>query len=317
MSRSARVVVATAYGGPETLQVVGQPVAEPGPGEALLEVRAAGINPIDWKRYSGAFGNDPAQLPMRLGAEAAGVVRAVATREQGPAGPISEGDEVIAFRIAGAYAERVIVPVSALVPKPQALSWEQAGGLMLTGVTAIHALTATGVGRGDTLLVHGASGGVGLMVVQLAVVRGARVIGTASLARHDELRALGAEPVVYGDGLAERVRELAPDGVDAAIDAVGTDEAIDVSLAVVADRDRIATIAAFARGAQEGIKLLGGGPGADPGTELRDAARLELVALCADGRLTVSARPFPLEGAARAHEEGIAGRANGKMVLVP
>src|SRR5690348_14243609 len=131
MSASARVVLATAYGGPEVLRVVDEPVADPGPGEALLEVRAAGVNPVDWKRYSGAMGHDAAQLPMRLGSEAAGVVRALAGGEQGPAGPIAEGDEVIAFRIAGAYAERVVVPVSALVPKPAALSWEQAGGLML------------------------------------------------------------------------------------------------------------------------------------------------------------------------------------------
>jgi len=299
---TARVVVAEAYGGPEVLALREEPAPEAGPGEVLLEVRAAGINPVDWKRYSGAFGTDPAELPMRLGFEASGV---------------ADGREVIAFRIAGAYASHVVVPESALVPKPAALSWEQVGGLMLTGVTAVHALGATGVGEKDTLLLHAASGGVGLMAVQIARARGARVIGTASERHHDRLRALGAEPVVYGPGLADRVRELAPDGVDAAIDAVGSDEAIDVSLALVPNRSRIATIAAFGRAAQDGFKALGGGPGADPGTEIRDAARFELVELVERGRLTVDAQAFPLADVAAAHEAGIAGRADGKLVLVP
>jgi NADPH:quinone reductase-like Zn-dependent oxidoreductase len=299
---SARVVVAEAYGGPEVLALREEPVPEPGAGEVLLDVRAAGVNPIDWKRYSGAFGRDPAELPMRLGNEAAGV---------------AGGREVIAFRIGGAYATHVVVPESALVPKPAALSWEQAAGLMLAGVTAMHALVATGVGEEDTLLLHAASGGVGLMAVQIARARGARVIGTASERHHERLRALGAEPVVYGEGLADRVRALAPDGVDAAIDAVGTDEAIDVSLELVPNRSRIATIAAFGRAQAEGFKALGGGPGADPGTEIRDAARFELVELVERGELTVDARAFPLADVAAAHEAGIAGRADGKLVLVP
>jgi NADPH:quinone reductase-like Zn-dependent oxidoreductase len=299
---TATVVVAEAYGGPEVLALREAPVPEPGPGEVLLEVRAAGVNPVDWKRYSGAFGTDPAELPMRLGFEAAGV---------------ANGREVIAFRIAGAYATHVAVPESALVPKPAALSWEQAGGLMLTGATAVHCVLATGVGERDTLLLHAASGGVGLMAVQVARARGARVIGTASERHHERLRALGAEPVAYGPGLADRVRELAPDGVDAAIDAVGTDEAIDVSLALVPNRSRIATIAAFGRAGEAGIRALGGGPGADPGTEIRDAARFELVELAEQGKLTVDARAFPLAEVAAAHEAGIAGRAGGKLVLVP
>ncbi len=141
--------------------------------------------------------------------------------------------------------------------------------------TAVHAVSAVGIGEGETLLVHGASGGVGRVAIQVARARGARVIGTASPAHHEELRALGAEPVAYGEGLLERVRAIAPDGVDAAIDTIGTDEAMDVSLALVAERDRIATIANFRRGFTEGIKVLGGAQGADPGVEIRQAARLE------------------------------------------
>jgi NADPH:quinone reductase len=317
MSEDALVVVATAYGGPEVLRLVSEQVAEPGPGQVLLEVRAAGVNPVDWKAYSGQMGNDPAALPMRLGSEAAGVVAAVGPGVDGPAGKVSVGDEVITFRIAGAYAERVVVGADAVVPKPAALSFEQAGGLLLAGTTAVHAVRAVGVGEGETLLVHGASGGVGRVAIQVAWARGARVIGTASPAHHEELRALGAEPVAYGDGLLERVRAIAPDGVDAAIDTIGTDEAMDVSLALVAERDRIATIANFRRGFTEGINVLGGAPGADPGVEIRAAARLELVRLADEGKLTLKAVSYPLSDVAAAHRESIAGHPAGKLVLVP
>lgn len=313
----SRVVVATAFGGPEVLSVVEQPDAPPGPGEAVVDVRAAGINPADWKAYSGEFGRDDSRLPLRLGYEVAGVVSAVGEGATGPAGPVAAGDEVIGFRVQGGYADRLVVPASALVPKPAGLDWPAAAGLMLTGATAVHALTATAVGEGDTVLVHGAAGGVGLALVQLARVRGARVIGTAGEDGADLVARLGGEPVRYGPGLADRVRALAPDGVAAAVDAVGTDEAVDVSLELVADRSRIASIAAFGR-ADTGIQLLGNGPGADPGTEVRDAARLELVRLVADGRFeVVMAGAFPLDDVAAAHRQGMAGHTHGKLVLLP
>lgn len=209
------------------------------------------------------------------------------------------------------------MPASAVLPKPTELTFEQAAGLMLTGTTAVHALTATAVRTGDTVLVHGASGGVGLMVVQIAKAKGAHVIGTASLTRHQYLHQLGAQPVEYGDGLTERIRELDTD-VDAAIDCIGTDEAVDASLELVADRSRIATIAAFARAPQVGIKALGGGPGADPGADIRDAARLELVSLVEEGALDVLvAGTRPLAQAADAHRTVIEGHTHGKAVLVP
>ncbi len=312
----ARVVVATAFGGPEVLAVVEQAVEGPAVGEVRIAVRAAGINPIDWKLYSGLMGADAA-LPMRLGFEAAGVVTEVGAEAVGPAGPVAVGDEVIAYQVNGGYADELVVPAAAVVPKPAAMSWEAAGGLMLAGATAVHALAAAGVGAGETVLVHAAAGGVGLMVVQIAVAGGARVLGTASARNHDYLRELGVEPTTYGDGLADRVRELAPEGVDAAIDCIGTDEAVDVSLELVADRDRIVSIAAFPRGAEVGIKMIGGGPGADPGTELRSAARLQLTALVEQGKLEVRARSFALEDTAEAHREGQAGHVVGKLVLVP
>jgi NADPH:quinone reductase-like Zn-dependent oxidoreductase len=313
-----RVVVATAFGGPEVLAVVEQEVGPPGPGEALLDVRAAGVNPADWKSYTGAFGRDPGRLPLRLGYEAAGVVADLGDDAVGPAGPLWVGDEAIAFRASGTYAERIIVPVTSLVPKPREMSWEAAAGLMLAGATAFHALTVVDVAVGDTVLVHGAAGGVGLMVVQLAAIRGARVIGTAGKDGFDLLRGFGVVPVRYGEGLADRVRALAPEGIDAAVDTVGTDEAVDVSVELVPDRGRVVTIAAFARGADLGVRRIGGGPGADPGTAVRDTARLELARLVTEGRLTVLVDGvFPLDRVADAHREGMRGHTHGKLALVP
>lgn len=311
-------VQAVSYGGPEVLELAEVDLAPPGAGEVAIEVRAAGVNPIDTKVYSGLMGADPAALPKRLGFEAAGVVTAVGPDAIGPEGPVAVGDEVIAFRIDGAYADHVVVPASAVTPKPAALGWPEAGGLMLTGATAVHLLTATAVDAGDTVLIHGGSGGVGLMAIQLAVLRGARVIATASSRKHADLAALGAEPVVYGDGLLDRVVRLAPDGIDVALDLIGTDEALDVSLSLVADRDRIATIANFSRGPAAGTKVLGGGPGADAGTEVRMAARSELARLAGSGALKVAvSHTFALADVADAHRLLIAGGAAGKVVLLP
>ena len=310
------VALATAYGGPEVLTVADETVGEPGPGEARIAVRAIGVNPIDYKAYSGAFGRDPSRLPLRLGSEAAGVVTAIGPDAAGPAGPLAVGDEVIAYRAPGSYAAELLVPAQALVPRPAELGWPQAAGLMLTGATAWHALAVTGAADGDTVLVHGGAGGVGVMAIQLAADRGARVVATASPANHDLLHELGAVPVSYGNGLAERVRAAAPQGVDAALDTVGSDEAIDVSLELVADRSRIVTIAAFARGLELGLKVIGGAPGADPGTEIRQAARLELAQLARAKHLRVIvSQTFPLTEVAAAHRTAMTGHTRGKIAL--
>jgi NADPH2:quinone reductase len=294
------VVVATAFGGPEVLSVIDEPAAEPGAGQVRIAVRAAGVNPIDYKVYSGLMGNDPATLPRHLGSELSGVVEAI-----GPdVDSVQVGDEIIAYPAPGAYAAQVLVAANALVAKPENLAWDAAAGLVLTGATAVHALTVADVGRGETVLIHGASGGVGLMAVQLAALRGATVIATASPAKHELLKSYGAVPVAYGDGLADRVRAAAPEGIDAALDLIGTDEAVDV------------TAAAFGRAAADGIKLIGGGPGADPGTDIRNAARAQLTDAVSAGALRVLlARTYPLADAADAHRELMAGHTAGKIVL--
>ncbi|GAA2726413.1 quinone oxidoreductase family protein [Cellulomonas aerilata] len=308
-----RAVVAPSYGGPEVLTIVDVDPGRPGPGQVLLEVRAAGVNPADWKTYSGVWGTDPARLPLRLGFEATGVVVDAGPGDHG----VRVGDEVLT-PADGAYADRVLVRAADVVAKPPSLDWAAAGGLLLTGATAAHTVEATGVAAGDTVLVHGASGGVGAMVVQLVLERGARVIGTARRSRLDAVAELGAVPVEYGPGLADRVRALAPDGVQAAVDTAGTDEALDVSVELVADRARVATIAAFARGGELGIQVLGNGPGADPGTAVRAAARPRLAELAGTGRLRVRvAATFPLADVAEAHRLGMAGGATGKIVLLP
>lgn len=307
-----QAIVATSYGGADVLEFRDITTPGPGPGQVLINVKAAGVNPIDWKLYSGAFGTDPDKLPMRLGLEISGTIAAVGAGVDG----LVPGDDVIAAGQIGGYATRVIAAADQVFKKPASLSFNKAAGFLLTGQTAVHLLEATNVTEGDTVLIHGAAGGVGLLATQLAKARGATVVATASAARHDQLRGYGALPVEYGPGLQERVSAIGP--VDAALDLVGTDEAADVSLALVADKGRIATIAGFGRAASDGFKALGGGPGADPGTEIRLAARPELIRLAGNGELKVTVdRTYPLSDARQAHEYGQTGHARGKIILLP
>lgn len=308
-----RQVVAQAYGGPDVLTVRHVELPQPGPDQVLLTVRAAGTNPFDYKIYSGDMGDDPDRLPIAVGGEVCGVVAEASARIAGYTGALKVGDEVIATGVTGAYADQVVVDADQVGHKPATLTPEEAAGLLLTGGTAWHLLTKTDVGTDDVVLIHGAGGGVGQMAVQLAVARGATVIATASAGRHEQLRHLGAQPVEYGVGLADRVRALGAPTV--ALDLVGTDEALDVSTELVADRARIASIAAFARGPELGIAVL---TGAEGGQAIRDAARPELIKLAAAGQLKVSVdRVFPLEQAAEAHRYLQTGHARGKVVLVP
>lgn len=307
----ARAVVATAYGGPDVLRVVEHDPGPPGPGEALVEMRAAGVNPADWKSYSGAWGDDPARLPLRVGYELAGTVLAVGDGVDAS----WVGRDVVAHPVTGAYADRVLVRASRLVPRPPALDVTEAGALLLTGTTALHALDAAGVGAGDTVLVHGASGGVGSMVTQLARRRGARVVGTASPAKHDDVVELGATAIFYGPGLHGRVQHAAPGGVTAAIDTVGTDEALDTSVALVPDRRRVVTIAAAARGSALGVTVMSGNGGLT--AEQRARAREQVATLAAAGHLRVRVGAvYHLADVVQAHRAAMAGT-RGRVVLVP
>lgn len=319
----ARIVRPREFGGPDVLTVHEVDVPTPTPEEVVVQVCAAGVNPIDWKLYGGAFHDvddeekDAAGLAEALpslGMECAGIVTLVGSDVQG----VAVGDEVIVYPVTAAYADYVTVAASSLIPKPAELGWEEAGALMLAGLTAAHAVHAAGVQAGETVLIHGGAGGVGLMAVQLAVGLGASVIATASPRNHDLIRELGAIPVDYGDGLADRVRDAAPHGVDAAIDTVGSDQALDVSLEFVTNPARIASITGSDRRFGTGIRLLGYGPGQDAGTDYRNSVRARLAELAATGDVRVIiAQTFPLIEAAQAHRFGRAGGSTGKIVLLP
>ncbi len=299
-----RAITVTEAGPPDVLALAEVATPEPGPGEVRIRVVAAGVQPADAAARRGATPPGVARPRVLVpGNEMAGVVDAV-----GPgAGAFAEGDAVIAFATFGAYAELAVVPVAQVVPKPAAMPWDEAGALSASGQTAHTALEDLGVSAGETLVVHAAAGGVGTMAVQLAVARGARVIGTARPANHEYLRSLGAEPVEYGDGLIERVRALAPAGADAALDAIGNG-ALAASLGFVTDRRRIATVADSGGAERLGLRAV---------RTRRSAARLaELTALAEAGALRVHvSERLPLHEAARAHRLIESGHVRGKLVL--
>ena len=315
-------IVAIGYGAPaDMLRETPADDRQPSTGEVAIDVRAAGINPKDVKlyatdNYARARDRDT-DFPLKLGLEAAGVVSALGADATGPLGPIHVGDEVIAYRIAGAYASRLVVPSSSVVPKPTRLNWAQASSLMLGGTTAFHCLAAIVARPGETVLVHAAGGSVGRFVMQLAKIANVTVIGTASEKDFGALVRYGAIPVVYGPGLEDRVRAVAPAGVDAAIDLVGTDDAIDASIGLVAERRRIATIVNPSRAKRDGFQALGGETGHDDGVRIRDNARYVVAALAQAGVLEVRVdRCFPLSEAREAHDLMLKGKA-GRLVLEP
>ena len=246
----------------------------------------------------------------------AGVVTALGPDTELASGGGAVGDEVVAFRVSGGWATALTVPARDVFAKPASLSFEAAANLLLAGSTAAEMLHVTGVRDGETVLVHGASGAVGVSLLQQAARLGARVIGTASEERFDEVRRFGGEPVAYGDGLADRVRAAAPDGVVAALDCVGTDEAVDVSLELVADRDRVVTIAAKERADADGFRALAGAMPAS--TAFRDGVRAELLRLADAGELEVPvARTYPLADAVAAARFLQQGHPGGKLALLP
>ncbi|MYX12757.1 zinc-binding dehydrogenase [Streptomyces sp. SID8374] len=297
------------YGSADVLEYGERPDPKVGPDSVLVKVRAAAVNPVDWKAREGYLqGGLEAVFPVIPGWDVSGVVvqPGVAVDE------FAVGDEVIGyvredFLSRGTFAEYVAAPVRTLARKPLSLSFEEAAGLPLAGLTAYQVLHRTlKIRDGDTVLVHAAAGGVGSLAVQLARHSGCRVVGTASARNHDHVRSLGAEPVEYGDGLADRLRELVPEGFDAAFDTVGG-EALRVSAETLAEGGRLASIAdneVFSYGGRYAFVR-------------PDAADLvQLAELAEQGIVTVHVdRVFPLEQAAEAYRLNQEGRTRGKIVV--
>ncbi|GAA1138757.1 NADP-dependent oxidoreductase [Kribbella jejuensis] len=302
-----RAVVFEEYGDPGVLQVQDVPEPHAGPGQVRIKVQAAGVNPYDTKIRRG-FTKDfaPAKFPAVPGFEVAGVVD-----EAGEGAGFAVGDEVVGWSAGGAYAEYALG--GNVTHKPAGLSWEQAVGIPVAGETAQRVLDLLDVKAGETILIHGAAGAVGSVAVQLAVAAGLTVIGTASAANHDYLRAIGAIPVAYGDGLLERVREAAPQGVDAVFDTAGQG-GLEESIELRGGTDRIVTIADFAAAAL-GIQTSSGGTGTPEAVRATLDAQLQAAA---DGKLTIRiAATFPLEEAAQAQALSESGHARGKIVIRP
>lgn len=291
------------FGGPEVLEMVELPDPHPGPGQIRVAVRAASVNPIDWKARSGAMGGE---LPQRTGREAAGVVDEIGEG----IGDVAVGDRVFGFAVDGGGAAELVI-LADYAPIPPSLDFADAAGLPVAVETAVRTLDLLGVDAGTTLVINGAAGAVGSSAVQLARAREARVIGTASQGNHEYLRSLGAEPTTYGEGLVQRVRELAPDGVDAALDAAGGG-ALPALVELAGSPDRVITIADYAGAEQTGVRFTGG-----PGTQRAVHALHEIGAMIEAGRFTLPvAQTFPLEQIAEAHRVSETGHVRGKLVLL-
>ena len=293
-------------------------VAPPGSGEVTIRVHAAGVNPADAKHVASA--RPGAEFPVPIGYELSGEVTAVGPDAVGGSGELTIGDEVVAFRVQGAYATDITVPARDVFAKPATLSHAEAANLLLAGTTAAEMIQVTRVTEGETVLLHAASGAVGVSLLQQARELGVRVIGTVGPDAEDSaerVRRHGGIPVAYGDGLRERVEEAAEGApIAAAWDAVGTDEAIDVSLALVAERDRIVTIVDPERAKAEGFLWIAG---ARPeSARFRDIARARVLELAASGALEVPvARTYPLDEAVEAVRFVMDGHPGGKVALQP
>ncbi|WP_330285717.1 NADP-dependent oxidoreductase [Streptomyces sp. NBC_00576] len=296
------------YGTSDVLRVMDVPAPAPGPGQVRLAVRAAGVNPFDWKVMQGFMSQVmPLDLPAGLGSDVAGVVDHVGEGVTA----FAVGDEVLGTARTPAYAETAVADAAALVIKPAGLPWEVAGTLAGSGGTAWTVLERLKVVQGETLLIHAASGGVGTFAAQLAVARGARVIGTAGQDNHERLRTLGVIPVAHGEGLADRVRAIAPEAVDAVLDASGRGE-IPLSIELAGGPERVLTLVAFDAG-DLGIQVHTDGPSGNGIRALHD-----ILPLIEEGRLHVPIwRTYPLAEAAAALDLSRTGHVGGKIVLLP
>jgi NADPH:quinone reductase len=306
---SSRAVRFDHYGGRDVLYVTDVPMPAPAAGEVVVAVRAAGINPGEAAIRSGALHElFPATFPSGQGSDLAGVVTAIGEG----AGEFAVGDEVLGFSWRrSSHATHASVPASQLIRKPPELSWEVAGSLYVAGCTAYAAVRAVGARNGDTVAVSAAAGGVGTIVVQLLGVRGAQVLGIASPANAAWLTSHGAVPVPYGDGLTERLRAAAPNGIDAFIDLFGPDY-VQLAADLGIPRDRIETIISFQKAEELGTKA--------EGSESASTAEVlaEMADLVASGTIEVPiAATYPLERVADAFAELEQRHTRGKIVLIP
>jgi NADPH:quinone reductase-like Zn-dependent oxidoreductase len=306
MSRAVRF---DGYGDVDVLDVVEVPDPVPGPGQLLVRVKAAGINPGEAKIRDGMLADRwPATFPSGQGSDLAGVVEQVGEGVEG----FAAGDEVIGFTEERAsQAELVVISAENATLKPAGVPWDVAGSLFVAGATAWASVRAVSLGDGDTVVVSGAAGGVGVIAVQLARRAGATVIGLASERHHEWLRSHGVVPVTYGDGVAERLHEAAPDGVDAFLDMVGGGY-VELALELGVAPERINTIADFAAIEKHGVKSEGNAYGASADV------LAELAALIDAGELEVPiAATYPLDQVREAYRELADNHTRGKIVLTP
>ncbi|MEU0163010.1 NADP-dependent oxidoreductase [Streptomyces sp. NPDC006261] len=297
-----KAIVFDEFGGPDVLHEADVEVPQPGPGQVRVRVKAAGLNALDGKTRAGMLeAVYPTTFPATPGGELAGVVDALGEGVT----DVQVGDEVLGWSDTGSYAEYALA--TALAPKPADLAWEDAAALPVASETAERVLGQLEVAAGETVLMHGASGAVGTVAVQLATARGARVIATAGPGNQDYLTSLGATATTYGESLVERVRALAPNGIDAVFDLAGKG-ALPDSITLRGGTDRIVTIADFSA-RQLGVTF-------SQGSREHSAERLAAEAQdAAAGKLTTTVTAYPLAKAAEAQRASDAGHVRGKLVL--
>src|SRR2546421_3169420 len=301
---SMRALQFTTYGGPEVLEWADTPEPNAGPGKIRIAVRAASVNPIDWKIFSGMMsGGQPLAGPGYLGYDAAGVVDEVGDGVTG----VSVGDDVLGL---GSHTQAEYAVLDSWVAKPPPIDWAVAAAAGVAGETSERGLRLLDVKAGDTVFVDGGAGGVGAVAVQMAVARGIRGIASASEANFDYLREIGATPVRYGEGVADRVRAAAGDRIDGVFDVVGKTPAEDL-ISLAPEPSRVVTIANFAAG-PAGVRVTGGGADSEPMPALAMVAEL-----LAQNKLVVKVQTFPFDRAAEAYRIIQSGHGRGKLVLVP
>lgn len=291
------------YGGPDVMSLGEAPEPHAGPGQVRIAVKAASVNPIDWKVREGWMaGGEPLQGMGHPGFDAAGVVDEVGEGVTG----VSVGDDVFGL---GSATQAEFAVLSGWAAKPSSVDWGVAGAAGTAVETAERGLRLLGVKKGDTVFVDGGAGGVGAVVVQLAVAADAKVIASASQDNHDYLREIGASPVLYGEGLVARVRAVPDSHIDAVFDVVGKTSIEDL-LTLVSEPAKVLSIANFDAGAA-GAQVSGGGEDGQPFVALALGAQL-----LEDSRLVIKVQTFPFDRFAEAYRISESGHLRGKVVLV-